>query len=310
MSREDEDLVALAMYTVHNHFSGLLQSMKEADRLAVDAFHQINRTAGPYNRKWKSLFDYLVKHRDTIAPEIEKLKPLLTRLEELSSNPSASKKEIAELNKQIRDSSGFLWKVRGEIGEIYLGGDRRWRRHVERLMADARAAASQLQGGPWDVVHVSGDLWLRSANNPEFSQVWDQAILLVNHDTSHAMLHTAVQMKVEKKVSAFFQTLKDLYRELGRPVGSKEQLVHAMPLPPAVKFTVGGEPKTFTLAKLPGQSSPRRVVVFAKGGRPKQASKVSELDVQAFVTDLRVDQFHAVGLQVMTAIAKMVDSLK
>lgn len=278
------------------------------DLRAFHAFERMLGALGSQDEGWAKLMRYLAKYdKDTLIKEAERLNSTLKLLE------GAKGAKRMALLKEIESAKGIQSGIKGLLGEIYLA---RWptlRAEVDKALVQASEVAAAMGEG-WEAMHVVGNIKI------DGKDAYDQAVILVNLEKQKVVIHTAVQMKVERKLSAFHQIERDVSRE--RRLKRPKKAVPDAPAPaitPAVNMAPSagqfevkgyeGQLKGFSFQALPDGMATQRYVYFAEGPKLGLANdrklKALGVEAKAMPIDLSVESLNALALQIMLSAKKM-----
>lgn len=222
-------------------------------------------------RAWEGIFDRLISFKG-LAAKMDQVR--------------AGKKIIDAFRHDANNLKGLLLEISFWHGPT-------WARWEKPLLDQAARRARQLSagGGRYKAVLIAGPLRVIGSGQ----ELYDGAILLVrSHPTEpmleEAVLHAAIQMKAEKKLTVMKQIPKDMRRE------SEKVLLGLR--------TQAGD-REFILAAAPDAQEAKRIIVVPKlptAGRMAQAPLGAE--IIAAPTLLDADDFDEVAAFLFEAAAQ------
>jgi hypothetical protein len=287
-------LKAQAVYFEHRFLNRVSELANKKELLPIEenalvAFRRMRSIIGHKNNGGLSdIFEYCALHAEKIAESAQKVRNLEGTLGESASSSPA----FREAKKVL---GGYLYPIRGNLGEIYLHHWPEWQIQLSGLLEIASDSARKL-GKDWSPKVFSGGLFL------DGKKVWDEGILLLKAPTStdkipRAALHTAAQIKVAEIVLALEQTIKDRFvREIGRTKLPRLSIIEE------------GLRRDFVLEVLPPDIGVVRYVFNAYGGdlRGIKSLKSSGLKVYQMELDASVSEFEAMAAQIIDVVRELV----
>jgi len=258
-------------------------------RQAFEAFRRIYEVSPTSNPNWALLVEELSEKKlPKLIESAERMREALAAMPEGTT--------FAALYKRLPSEHGQLVKIRGALAEIYAAECRIVRQEVNRSLAHAAFHAVRM-GEPWEAVKAVGTITLDGTKS------YDQVVLLVDRVAGEAILHTGVQIKVEKKLTAFKSQLpNDLARETwGKVEGSRRALERTRL--PVISIEADGKRLSFSLRPTPPEMTTRRLVFFAEGGTisPSDAAALARagIEAKAIPLDMSIHAFEALTLEIL-----------
>lgn len=262
--------------------------MIEVGATASVAYQRMAALVAPGAGGWGDLAALCHRQRDKIVREARVLRE---GYRDAAALPAGSAARRALERELTRSHSGVRWQLRGMLGEIFLRHWPAWQRMCADRLADANLLAHRIGHG-LEAEHFAGRLRIDGL------EAWDEAILLLDEARQLAALHTGVQMKVERIVSAFKQLIADRARETGRRIG-----------PPTIELLRDGRWVRYASLPLPPDTEVYRYVFFAGGATVRQAHlrqlALTQIRAHAFELDLSLAAFDALALEVMWAVERL-----
>lgn len=248
---------------------------------------------GEWADAWEPTFRYLRDNAEKIAASVRALRAAESALAQVRQTGSAIAIRAAEeeLLRARRSFNSHLSKIKGRLGEAYVPRWKGWKVQMKGYLEVAEREARTLPGpGRWEVRRVFGDLRLNG------SETWDEAILLLNHDTvpPQAKLFLAAQYKVEKQDTALDQIINDLRRET-------ETTASRLPW-----VTFPGTPHPYALTPMPVGKTTYRHLFNASGGKFYATSidrlRNAGIQVEQLTLDISVPEFDLLARQLLDVV--------
>lgn len=269
-----------------------------AESLAYETYQRISATVTAQSGEegWKRVFDYCARNAPRMASAAQAVMDLEAQLAQAAAKSPGLEAQLRQAQRRL---GGYLYPVRGDLGEIYLHYWRDWRDLRTGLRETAEAIVYRRLKG-WQVMPFSGNVLI------DGKKAWDEGILLLKPpkagDTMpRAALFAAAQVKVAQQSTAILQTIKDRRREIGRG----EQL-------PRVSIVLKGEPQVFLLEALPPDISVTRFIFNAQGGQIslEDVAKLRVEGLQVFPRefDITIEGIDALARQFISVAPKYLAS--
>ena len=280
------------------------------ERASLTAYQRmVDAVGNQLGDGWAPVFDYCARNAQGIASAAKRLGDIETKIAHLKVIPPVLGYELLRAR---RRAGGYLYPIRGMLGEIYLYHWERWLVQLDsfRLLAEHDLRKLSRDWDPEPIV-FSGGMRI------DGKEAWDQGILLVKPPApgdllTRAAIHTAAQMKVSKQqyLPALLQTIKDRLRERGKGID-----------PPILSIFHEGKRQDFRLEVLPPEFSVHRFVFNARVGdfdasqRAMLARLEKQLDslgmrVNQLTLDMSIEEFDALTRQIMDIAEKYLTRLK
>jgi hypothetical protein len=272
-----------------DHMSRLMRTgaTDQAEDLAITTFRRLQEAIGNETENgWSRVFEYCARHASKISPAASRLRDVQAKVAQLGTSSPALRGELLRATQRF---GGYLYPIRGELGEIYLHHWEGWTLQRSALLEVASHDAAKLPG-KWGLQPFSGGAWI------DGKKAWDEGILLIKDPTLadqqlRGALHTAAQMKVAQAVYAMQQSINDRLREIGKKTGA-----------PELTIVLHGQRRKIILEALPPDKAVTRYVFYARGGHLPSIDdvklKAANLQVTAMPVDISIDGFDAVARQV------------
>ncbi len=264
---------------------------------AFEAFRRILDVSPLFNPRW----EWLIRELDSlkISRLVEDARRMREALRQLPDGAT-----FADLIKKLPAEHARLVGVRGALAEIYAAGCRIVRQELDRCLANAAFHAARM-GEPWEAVKAMGTIML------DGNKSYDQAVLLVNRVTGEAILHTGVQIKAEKTLSAFKKQLpNDVSRETWGKFQGAQQTLERSRLP-VISIDLDGQRLPFSLRPTPPEMTTRRLVFFAEGGAisPSDAAALAKIGIEgkAIALDMSMRSFERLTLEFIDMLKSLPD---
>lgn len=264
------------------------------------AVDRISQVVGPMEREgWRPVTEFLAENHVRIA---QAERGYAAALETFKREPGAGTK--AALARALNSRRGLHSQVKGALGEAYASRCAEWvdmreafcdlaMRRAKALNKEARRRASSTR---WTTVTVRGRVLL------DDKLAWDEAVLVIEElapgmtRLRRAELVVAAQYKVEKRVSALEQVVRDVERERGAVPGSAMLSYQ----------TASGAMENFDLMPTGGAHRPTRIIFNADGGQlssAQQAAAAAQVQFHRGILKASVAEFDAVADELMAAAA-------
>jgi hypothetical protein len=255
------------------------------EELAIATHRQMLVVVGDQGESgWGRVFTYCAKYKRGIARASTRLRAARAAHVAAPTAANASLLRLAE-----RSWGGYLYPIRGELAEIYVNFWPAWRIQRDSLMELATATGRRLGRGWRTQPFAAGALI-------DGKKAWDEGVLLLRPSSAsdrlpRAVLHSAAQVKVQPRVTALTQVIKDRTRERGAA--------------PILTVLEGNQRRDFRLEPLPPSEEVIRYVFHARGGSlsPAQIArlKAAGIEVTAQALPLSVEAFNALAGEIMFA---------
>lgn len=303
--RSEADRVLLAKHSAYyqgtfiDRISALATkpNISTSEQMAIAAFKRMRAAiSNQMDEGWSRVFEFCAQHAQQLAqdsPQIRSMEAAIAQQGALSPL----------LQNQKNQAYARFWTIRGVLAEIYLHHWKPWLLLNSSLEELAEASARKL-GKEWRPKAFSGNALINS------QKTWDEGILIIkspgpNDKIPRAVLHTAVQVKVENELSALSQIERDLKRE--REVGKSSKL-------PILSILEGRKRQDFMLEVLPPDMAVQRYVFHASAEnlrvRGQKLLSNRNLQVQLMPLDIALEEFHALALQILDTAEVYLAKLK
>lgn len=195
----------------------------------------------------------------------------------------------------VKALEGYQRKLKGLLGEAYSLRSPAWIIRRKRHLKEAWKAARRLGPG-YEVIKVAGEIKLNSR------ETWDEVILIVKKaggadEVPEAIVHTAAQTKVEKRLSAIDQIIRDRLRESGLSTYQPSLL------------EIEGQKFAFVLRPNPEGVSAFRYLLHAQGGRLSKTNVQRLADagiaVDKLELDITIEQFNRLADHLINSSLKV-----
>ncbi len=260
---------------------------------ALLAFQALQTVLGHSPQSWNRVLNYCVRNAKRIAEDARQLRDLMKDLRKLEPGSKDYEKALRQLRKA---PSRFVWPIRGNLGELFLSHWPQWRRELSKLLQEAENIAEREMGSPgWEAVPFSGNVRLGG------KMTWDEGILLINRTKKppRFALHTAAQVKIQRRVKGVDQIIADRSAEIGKSAKV-----------PELELLTNGTSEVFVYEKLPEHVSTHRYLFYPEEGKITAADieklKANKMQAQAVAMDISADDLEALAHQFMYAVEDLI----
>jgi hypothetical protein len=258
-----------------------------SEALAIATYRRMLAVVGDQaDEGWSRVFTYCAQNRPGITRAAMVLRAAV------DAHAAAPTAATAAALRLARRNSGYLYPIRGELAEIYVHYWPAWR--VQRASAiELGTATARRLGRGWTVQPFAGGALI------DGGKAWDEGVLLLKPPSPadripRAVLQTAAQVKVQRRVESLRQTIRDRARERGAGGAS-----------PLLTLLEGNRRRDFLLEPLPAGEEVIRYVFHAQLGELSAAEvarlRAAFIEVTAQPLPLSVDEFDALALEIMFA---------